>query len=292
MKQPPFIKGLAATLLVTLSNLSGQMSANALTLEEARENCRDTVRRPLVRACMGGQKELREACRAKAQPAMSACVQAALNKANGRANVPIAITDGPKKEIIPRGDALPAGFVPPPRTIADIAAVLDNEKPNPETLAKLKADADREPERGLSNSDLAKFYFERGEARTLLGRFVDAIADGEKALSLVNHGAEPRLKFRIKQFVALRKRDAGDLKSSVSLFEQTIRETQSTRGVGGYAVNARRNLMTTLIQSGDILQAEGHLQRIQAFITEVRTSGNPAKRKNYDITGRSWESDL
>jgi tetratricopeptide (TPR) repeat protein len=50
--------------------------------------------------------------------------------------------------------------------------------------------------------------------------------------------------------------------------------------------------MATLIQSGDIVQAEGHLQRIQAFISEVRTSGSPAKRKSYDITGRSWESDL
>ena len=134
-------------------------------MEQAQATCRETVGRPIVQACMGGQgrgpdaEQRREACRAKATPSVRACVMAAMNKANGRANVAIAVDDGKtKKEAIDLGNALPAGFVAPPRTIADITAVLDNEKPDPATLAKLKDEADDEPEKGLSVSDLAEFY--------------------------------------------------------------------------------------------------------------------------------------
>jgi CHAT domain-containing protein len=282
--------------LLAFASLSAPHAAFALTIEEARENCRATVGRPIVQACMGGQKgegPALEACRAKASPSVKACVMAAMNKAHGRANVAISIDDGKKKkEAVDLGNALPAGFVPPPRTIADIAAILDNEKPNPQTLAKLTADADREPERGLSISELVLFHYERGEARTLLGRHADAIADGEKALSLARNGVEAKLKHRIQQFVALRKQAAGDLKAAITLFEQMIRETHNVPGVSGYSVNARLNIMAALIQSGDTAQAEGHLRQIQAFVTDLRTSGLPAKRKNYDIVGRSWEGDL
>src|SRR5580658_10175346 len=36
-------------------------------------------------------------------------------------------------------------FVAPPRTIADVAAILDSEKPDPAKIAKRKADADAAP---------------------------------------------------------------------------------------------------------------------------------------------------
>ena len=133
-------------------------------LEEARRPAAPPLAGPIVEACMGGQKgegPALEACRAKASPSVKACVMAAMNKAHGRANVAISIEDGKaKKETVNLGNALLVGFVPPPRTIADIAAVLDNEKPNPATLAQLKADADKEPSRGLSGDDLAEYYCE------------------------------------------------------------------------------------------------------------------------------------
>src|SRR5579864_66607 len=69
-----------------------------------------------------------ESCRAKAHPQVVACVMAALNAANGRANVAVAIPTESTPKLAP-GNALPAGFIPPPRTIADITAVLDSEKP-------------------------------------------------------------------------------------------------------------------------------------------------------------------
>ena len=268
-------------------------TANALSKEQARENCRLTIRRPFVQSCAGpgASEALKEACSAKARPAVIACMQAALNKANGRANVAISIEDGrTKKEAINLGNALPAGFLPPPRTIADIAAILDNERPNPETLAKLKADADAEPATRLAASSLVEFYYERGEARTLLGRNVDAISDAETALTIAGKSVEPRLKQRIRQFAALRRQDAGDLRAAIAIFQQMMRE--SAHGTRGHAFNASRNIMTALVLSGDIVQAESYLRRMESNLKDVRTSGIPAKRESYGIRGRSWEGDF
>src|SRR5262245_39772520 len=69
-----------------------------------------------------------------------------------------------------------AAFVPPPRTIADITAILDQEKPDRSRIAKLHADADaREPAHPDAVA-LSRFLYERAQARATLGRFQQAIA--------------------------------------------------------------------------------------------------------------------
>jgi len=121
-------------------------SAFALSQEAAVENCRMTVGRPIVQACMhaaGGGGNL-EACRAKAKPQVHACVMAALNAANGRANVAVAVPTEAVPKLAP-GTALPAGFIAPPRTISDITAILDSEKPDLKTIEQLKAGANAVP---------------------------------------------------------------------------------------------------------------------------------------------------
>jgi len=90
------------------------------------------IGKPIVQACMmalGGMRATNAeanlaSCRAKATPQVRACVVAALNAANGRANVAVEV---PKEAAptVPAGTGLPAGFVAPPRTIADITAILD-----------------------------------------------------------------------------------------------------------------------------------------------------------------------
>src|SRR5262249_8938758 len=89
--------------------------AHALSTEEAQASCRETVGRPTFKACMQGLKGNHaghdanaEQCHAQSGPKVRACVQAALNKANGRANVAITVESGGKKEVIDLGRALPA----------------------------------------------------------------------------------------------------------------------------------------------------------------------------------------
>ena len=69
----------------------------ALTLQEAIEQCRQSVGRPIVQSCMGGGHrgvvvgaDL-ESCKARHPRAVKACVEKTMNAAHGRANVPVAV---------------------------------------------------------------------------------------------------------------------------------------------------------------------------------------------------------
>ncbi|HMH98722.1 MAG TPA: hypothetical protein VK577_19440 [Bradyrhizobium sp.] len=77
----------------------------------------------------------------------------------------------------------PASLVAPPRTISDIAAILDQQKPDAARIAELTATADAAVSKGLKGLELADFYYKRGQARSLLGRSDDAVADAELAVS-------------------------------------------------------------------------------------------------------------
>src|SRR5690349_15516821 len=148
-------------IVVLIFLISSTQSAAALTLEAAIENCRMTVGKPIVQACMqaNGGRAAREACRGQAKPKVHACVMAALNAANGRANVAVAApTEAAPKPLAQ--SSLPAAFVPPPRTITDVTAILDGEKPDLKKIQQLKEDADVTPTGKESRADLAQFYFD------------------------------------------------------------------------------------------------------------------------------------
>jgi CHAT domain-containing protein len=282
-------------LLTAFGVLSAPTTANALSLEQARETCRETVGHPIVHACMqgmgrGGDREANLAtCRAGVAPKMKACVQAALNKANGRANQAITVDNGAKKEVIDLGRALPAGFVPPPRTISDIAAVLDKEKPDAASLAKMKVQADAEPPRNASSAVLAGFYYDRGTVRLTLGRVNDALDDGQKSLQFAQ--ATPLVAGRSRQFIALVKLAQGDLKGGLQAYQDLNRFANSQHFVG-WIINSSWNIVQTLIMMGDLPQADGYLRQMTAALTEARTSGHPKMRQNYQLKGRSWEADV
>jgi CHAT domain-containing protein len=295
----PLTGYVAASLIALFAVLTGSEPASALSKEQAIENCRQTVGSPIVRACMqgmgkGGDREANLAtCRAGVLPKMKACVMAALNAANGRANVAIELYKNgkPKADAVAPGNALPAGFVAPPRTIADINAILDSEKPDPATLARLKASADNEPGKNISQADLANFYIDRGTARSALGRNMEALADGEKALAAALASGDGYFGQRIRQFITLQKLALGDIKGALQISLFMIKDADRP-GQKGYLFNAQRIAATILVQMGDIPQAEGHMRRSLALLQEARTSGQPGWRTNYNTKGRSWEGEV
>ena len=157
----PFAISMAFALLAIVG---GARPASALSMEQALASCKDSVGVPIVRSCMQGKKGDTDfaKCRAAATPRVRACVMAALNAANGRANVPIAMhKDGePKAAAVAPGNALRRqAFVAPPRTIAPISPPNSSIARSPIRLRskKLKADADdgscqsRSPARPLAN---------------------------------------------------------------------------------------------------------------------------------------------
>ncbi|MCX7167473.1 MAG: CHAT domain-containing protein [Rhodocyclales bacterium] len=73
----------------------------------------------------------------------------------------------------------------PPRNVADILAVLDQYKPDPAAVAKLRAQAEAQPPDTRHEQELAIFYHRRGQANAVLGNAKQQIADLERALSYV-----------------------------------------------------------------------------------------------------------
>ncbi|HYS88206.1 MAG TPA: hypothetical protein VEN78_24880, partial [Bradyrhizobium sp.] len=172
-----------------LSFLFAVAPAHALELNQAIENCRSTVGKPIVMACMRGGGGSLEACRASAGPKVKACVQSAMLASRPKA----ALFDAAKVSAPKPGEAAadaaalankaPASLVAPPRTVSDIAAILDQQKPDAARIAELTATADAAVPKGLKGLELADFYYGRGQARSLLGRSDDAVADAELAVS-------------------------------------------------------------------------------------------------------------
>jgi len=277
---------------------AGVQQVAALTVDQARENCRTTVGKSIVQSCMRGGGGNLEACREKARPRVHACVEAALNAANGRVNVPVAIPPEPapgapagKSPGAPDIAAPPVGFVAPPRTITDITTLLDNEKPDPKEIDKLKAEANASPPAGGARADSARFYYDRGNARAQLGRLGESIADANKAIEVARGAVDATQMGRLEQFAGIQYFAAGEPRQALAIFSRQIREADAP-GARGYLFGGFRQISSALIQMGDITQAEAFLRRSLTLIQEARTSGRPGWRSSYAIRGQSWEADV
>jgi CHAT domain-containing protein len=278
--------------LALLLTASGAQIALALTKEEAVENCKSTIGRPIVKSCMRGGGN-RAACKAQATPKVHDCIVKALNAANGRENVPVVLPaeQAPSKEIEQQAEALPTTFVAPPRTITDITAILDSEKPDAAKIAKLKTAADAQVPGNASPAALAQFYYQRGNARSTLGRLHGAIDDANKALAAGREAGDAHVLGRVQQFVGLEFLLAGDPKKALEIYQEQVR-TAEQKHAQGFLFGAVRHIVVILLQMGDMTQAEAYLQRSLKLIKEARTSGLPGWRKNYARKGQSWESDV
>src|SRR4030095_7382267 len=84
-----------------------------------------------------------------------------------------------------------AAFVPPPRTINDITAILDQQRRTTPDVAA-RAQADKVPPGTTDPAMLARFYFKRGLAAGEIGRTKQEIDDLTKAWEHVQPGASLR----------------------------------------------------------------------------------------------------
>ncbi len=198
--------------------------AAALTLEDATASCKNSVGRPLVVACMGGRARRRSGARNlpyQGHAAVRACVLAALNKSQWTRQCAAPVECRRTEE---RPDAHRQCIA---SRFRRAAAHHRRHRRDPRqrearsaTLAKLKEDADDEPDAGTSRADLAEFYYDRGNARALLGRFKDALADGEKSLAAGRGAADEMFQYRVQQFIGLQKQYSGDLKGTLQAFSK------------------------------------------------------------------------
>jgi len=170
-------------------------------------------------------------------------------------------------------------FVAPPRTIADITAILDQEKPDPARAAKLQADADSQPE-GSNSADL---YFRRALARWALGRADQSIADTRQAIEIGRkQGAEV---VRYQEFLLQQYRNTGEAKQALSLINQMLSEYDNP-GHRGRLFNSYRSLAITYLSVGEIDKAEVASSRLQALL------GTARRWPSFGQFQPTWESSV
>src|ERR1700722_1517168 len=271
-------------------------AASAATHEQIVDVCKQAAR-PTVVACVQrrwGQADrdtLIEQCRQSVGvPFVKACVQREEQKEAASKPAPPA----PKIEepAPPGGESalVRPSFVAPPRTTADIRAILDQEKPDPEKIAARKMAAEASPPAAAGAAALAQFYYDRGAARALLGRNQEALDDGLKALDAANKSGEFLRVTRVMQFVALRYRALGDPKKEAETFD-ALASAAAAEGKRGSMINALANLSRSAFSSGEINEGEAYAKRVEAVAQEARGSPDPHWRAAYAVYGRSFEAD-
>jgi CHAT domain-containing protein len=183
-------------------------------------------------------------------------------------------------------------FVAPPRTITDITAILDGEEPDLKKIEGLRNAADVLPPTNGSREDLAKFYYDRGNARAQLGRLAESIADADKAVDVARGAVNLQFLGRLEKFAGLQYAAAGDPKQAMAIFSRLIAETANDFFARNYQFGINRSIAGILIQMGNIEQAEDYLHRSMSVIEEYKTSDNPDVRRTYSVQSEDWEADI
>jgi CHAT domain-containing protein len=170
--------------------------------------------------------------------------------------------------LAPAASAQRAGFVAPPRSIADITAILDQEKPDPAKRAKTEAEAAAEPPAQADRAKLKDFHHRRGEARASLGRPKDAIADFAKAVEYAADYVKEGSRFELNQESQLRL--GGDYRQALLLLERMAQKLNVNAANKGRAFGIYHRMVLNLLQLSEVGKAEGYVKRSIALLSEAR----------------------
>jgi len=280
----------ASVILTTLNMLL--LAATplwALDKETAVENCRNSSGRPAFMACMQGGGN-RESCMAKSRAIVQSCARSAMMAARPKTE----LFSAEKLASPPGGNAKPtsedlakdaaASLVAPPRTISDITAILDQQKPDPAEIAKLTAAADAPVPDGMKKAELADFYYRRAQARTLLGRS-DALADAELAVQNAPETDYNNIGARYEQVLVRRLRDAGEHKRADAIqSRQMARFSRDGSGGKGKLFGLNYAFLLGALRAGDANQAETYAGRNRSLLAEAQ------RWPNFPVYGMSWQA--
>jgi tetratricopeptide (TPR) repeat protein len=183
-------------------------------------------------------------------------------------------------------------LIAPPRTITDVAAILDQEKPDPEKIASLKADADKTPPPNASQEALAKFYYERAQAHAALSQFENAISDAGQAIELGKGAVENAVLARYRQFLVTQYWQLGEPKKGLQILLTWAREADIPGPQRGQLPGVYAAICLMYLQIGDLRQVEAYARRAAAIFEEARTSPRPGWRAAFPLYRNVWESSV
>src|SRR5260221_6270852 len=174
------------------------------------------------------------------------------------------------------------GFAPPRRTIAATSAILDQARPDPTAAARARAAADAQPEPGLSNRDLASFYWQRAVAAGDVGRAKQRLADAREAATLASAG-HANLS-RIMSLLALAESRAGNVAAAIAAREEQARSV--TAGGDGQCFEAYTQIAVLSARLGDLAGAQRWIATAESYLQTMQT------RKSYQMYGDVWAQSI
>ncbi len=287
--------GLAIAVMLAAASavIAGVTDASAaMSLDQATAQCRAQFAPP-VRACVRAKMiaagdrspdKYIPGCRATVAAQFRACIA----KLAGVA----APQDTAAEQAAPAADAsklvaaaLSKPQTVPPRTISDITAILDQEKPDPVRLAKMRSASDAEPPANADPVALANFYFGRARARADLGRSRDAIADATRAIELATGKADQIVVNTYRQTLAAQLIVTGETKLALGEYLKIAADGERSQNKGFLFVVYRQVVIISLLL-GDFDRAQAYVQKTLALWQTARAMAGFASH------GGTWEASV
>lgn len=170
----------------------------------------------------------------------------------------------------------PANFVPPPRSIADITAILDQEKPDMAKIAQLSAAADAQPPAGIDDMTMASFLVKRGDAAEALGRNQQALTDLRKAVELTEaHKVDIAATINALRELSRAERRAGDIADQLQHLQEASADALGTNQNLGLLFPTYRDLAVQAIELGKVDDANNWLRRLDQTLIDSHSWRNP-----------------
>ena len=212
------------------------------------------------------------------QPPKVAVNKGASQKSRGHANQP----KGANAPLSSRADIATVQPAAPPRSIADITAILDQQKPDPQAMADMQAAANAPEPTKIGRAELARFLNKRCLARDRIGDKTNGTADCERAVQL-SEGASTA-NDRVNFLIALAFRYSGNGRKELPVLQKAVQIVpQDGRGL---LFTLYRLTAQAYIGLGDLDQAAVYVKKGQDFIIETR------KWDVYSRLGPGWEADV
>lgn len=181
-------------------------------------------------------------------------------------------------------------FVPPPRSISDITAILDQQKRDkPEVVAEARQRADQPLPDSHDGAALARFYYQRGSAALTIGRSGQAIDDLTLAAQHVAQVPEARaLEMQIRWSLYNAEIQAGSYVRAVAVLEHA--RERASPGQRSWLFNIDSDLVQHYVFVGRLDAADAMRREVVNLREEARhwqsrrppapsPNGTPAPRR-------------
>jgi CHAT domain-containing protein len=172
-----------------------------------------------------------------------------------------------------------AQSAPPPRSIADVLAVLEEHKPDPEKVNRLRTEVVKQPPATSDPVELRDFYTRRGMAAVELGMVSQALPDLRKAYEYTPPG--DAMQWNVYTQIARAEEVAGNLATAAKMWQ----EGPKFAGRLSRQVSAWTGISHSAARVGDLAAARKALEEAETLLRQLRSTTRGAG--NYDFESQA-----